>query len=266
MRRLPEPPDPSASVYVQPAPHGIWSNNNNFGFAIPFGPSAGNRERIVNLPEWGEPAVWTVSLGIDYSETAWPPAADQGFEVVAEVSYGTGGSTETALVDWIQGTTFSIPMNALSINAYWSVELGEAFSPTRPNDVKLRVLLARGNVATGIPPSKFAQLLDGSFAITVEDNAVASSPARIPKFARKLFVVPLTTDDYTDITTSTNFIRFFSGPDVTGSAFATGTVPLDAEAIREGILVPPFSKYVTVENVGGGGGNAEARLNFLLQL
>jgi hypothetical protein len=265
MRRLPEPPDPSASVYVQPAPHGIWSNNNNFGFEIPFGSGSNNRERIINLPEWGEPAVWTISLGIDYSETAWPPSADQGFEVIAEVSYGTGGATETALMDWIQGTTFSVPMNAISINAYWSFPGDEGFEPTPPNDVKLRVLLARGNVATGLPPTKFAPLLNGLLEVTVDNDDIADPPARIPKFGRKLFLAPLTSDDYTDITTSTNFVRFFSGPDVGGSA-ATGTFRIDPAALLEGIVVPPFSKYVTVENVGGGGGGAEARLNFELQL
>ena len=66
MKRPHPAPEPSASVYVQPAPHGHWSANNNFCFEIPFGPAVGNRERIINLPEWGEPVVWTVSLGIDY--------------------------------------------------------------------------------------------------------------------------------------------------------------------------------------------------------
>jgi hypothetical protein len=266
MRRRPEPPQPSASVYVQPTPHGLWSGNNNFGFEVPFRPESRNRQQIIKLPEWGEPAVWTVSLGLDYSEAAWPANLVRGFEIVGEISYGIGGAIETAFVDWIQGTTFSLPMNAISVSAFYTVLTIEGPPAVQPNDVMLRVLLARGELSTGVRPSKHALLLDGQLFATLVDGTVSTPTARIPKFGRHLFAVPRTSDDYEALVASTNFIRFFSAPDVTGSALPVGAVRLTESAIREGVRVPPFAKYVTVENVGGGSASAAIGFNFELQL
>jgi len=266
MRRPPEPPEPSASVYVQPTPHGLWSGNNNFGCETSFRPDVRNRQQILKLPEWGEPAVWTVSLGIDYSEGAWPASVVRGFEIVGEITYGTGGAAETIVLDWIQGSTFSLPMNAISVNAFYTVLTSEAPPPVQPNDLTLRVLLARGDLSTGLRPSKYAPLLDGQFFATLVTNAISTPAARIPKFGRVLFVVPLTSDAYDAVTTSDNFVRFFSAPDVTGSAFSVGATRLTERALVDGIRVPAFAKYVTVENVGGGSGGATVLLNFELQL
>jgi hypothetical protein len=257
-------PEPTASVYVQPAPHGIWSNNNNFGFELPFGPQRSNRERIISLPEWGEPAVWTVSLGIDFSQSAWP-GTTRGFEVVAEVAYGVGGATEVVLVDWLAGTTFSVPMNAISVNAFWAFPETDGYSEP-PDDVKLRVLLARGSRGGGIAPTKFAKLLSGEPYVTVGSNAVAEPVARIPKFGKKLLLAPLDRSDLNYLLGSNNFVRFFSAPDPSASALSTGTFAIDLELLRSGVAVPAFSKYVTIENVGGGEGSAHVQLNFELQL
>jgi hypothetical protein len=255
---------PSSSVYVQPAPHGIWSNNNNFGFELPFRAQRNNRERIISLPEWGEPAVWTVSLGLEFSEGAWT-GAERGFDVVAEVAYGVGGATETLQVDWLAGTTFSVPMNAISINAFWAVP-ETAGDSSRPDDLKLRVLLARGARGLGLSPTKFAPLLNGEPYVTLVDNAVATPVAQIPRFGRKLLLAPLDRDDLTSVLGSDNFVRFYSAPDPGGTALPTGTFGIDAELLRTGVYVPAFSKFVTLENVGGGAAGAEMRLNFQLDL
>jgi hypothetical protein len=46
-----------------------------------------------------------------------------------------------------------------------------------------------------------------------------------------------------------------------------GAVQIDQVALLEGVLVPPYAKYVTLENVGGGiTGFVEAFYNFELQL
>ena len=233
---------------------------------MPFRPEPRNRQQIIKLPEWGEPAVWTVSLGIDYSEAAWPASLVRGFEIAGEITYGIGGATETALVDWIQGTTFSLPMNAISVNAFYTVLTIEGPPAVQPNDVMLRVLLARGELSAGAPPSKVAQLLDGQLFATFLDNALSTPAARIPKFSVRLFVVPRASGDYAAVVASSNFVRFFSAPDVTGSALPVGAVRITENAIVEGIRVPPFAKYVTVENQGGSSENAAVALNFELQL
>lgn len=258
-------PEPTQSVFVQPAPHGLWTDNNNFGFEIPFAPQRNNRERVINLPEWGEPAVWTVSLGLEFNENAWP-GAERGFDVVAEVAFGSGGATETVEVDWVTGTTFSVPANAISINAFWAFPETGSSGSSRPEDLKLRVLLARGNRGGGLPPTKFATLLNGEPYVTLVDNAVAEPVARIPRFAKRLFLAPLDRNDLTSLLGSHNFVRFFSAPDPTVSAFPTGTFPIDAASLRNGIVVPAFSKYVSIENAGGGSGAAEVQLNFQLDL
>ncbi|MEO8900348.1 MAG: hypothetical protein ABI627_02390 [Polyangiaceae bacterium] len=263
MRR--EAPEPSAAVFVQPTPHGHWSSNNNFGSEVSFMPDANNRQRVIKLPEWGEPAPWTVSLGIDYSENAWPSGGSRGFEVVAEVTYGSGGATQTVLIDWIQGTSFSAPMNAISIDAIYSIP----FFPhgVQPSDLTLSVLLARGSTASSIPPSKSATGLDGQLFSILDANTIADPPARIPKFGKRLFVMPLSRVDNEDLLTGNNYIRFFSAPDVNGLAFAVGTIQIDQAVLLQGVLVPPYAKYVTLENVGGGiTGFIEAFYNFELQL
>jgi len=265
MNMRPEAPEPSAAIFVQPTPHGYWSSNNNFGFEVNFLPDANNRQRVIKLPEWGEPAPWTVSLGIDYSESAWPSGGARGFEVVAEVTYGSGGATQTILIDWIQGTAFSVPMNAISIDAVYSIP----FLPpgVQPSDLTLSVLLGRGSTASSIPPSKSASLLDGGLFAILNNNTLADPPARIPKFGKRLFVVPLSRVDNQSLLTGNNFICFFSAPDVGGLAFPVGAVQIDQAALLEGVLVPPYAKYVTLENVGGGiTGFIEAFYNFELQL
>lgn len=260
-----EAPDPTLSVYVQPAPHGIWSNNNNFGFELPFGAQRNNRERIISLPEWGQPAVWTVSLGLEFTDGAWP-GYERGFDVVADVAYGVGGATETLQVDWLAGTTFSVPMNAISINAFWAFPETGSSGSSRPEDLKLRVLLARGTRGSGLSPTKFAPLLNGELYVTMVDNAVAAPVARIPRFGRKLLLAPLDRNDLTSLLGSNNFVRFYSAPDPASTAFPTGTFAIDAELLRSGVYVPAFSKFVTLENVGGGTAGAEVQLNFQLDL
>jgi hypothetical protein len=67
--------------------------------------------------------------------------------------------------------------------------------------------------------------------------------------------------------TGNNYIRFFSAPDVNGLAFPVGTIQIDQAVLLQGVLVPPYAKYVTLENVGGGiTGFIEAFYNFELQL
>lgn len=260
MIRRRQAPEPSGSVYVQPAPHGVWSGNNNFGAEIQFDPELGPRQRVLKLPEWGHPAVWTVSLGIDFAEEV-PPIT--GFEVIAEVTYGTGGATQTVVMDWIQGTTFSVPMNALSIDAVFA----PAASAGQPQELTLSALIARGCGETRIPPTKFAALLDGTLQVSLDNNQIVGTPARVPKFARRLFLVPLTTLAYDGLVTASNYIRFFTGPDVTGSALPVGSFRIDQRVLLEGVLVPPFAKYVTLQNQGAGLSTiVQAFYNFELDL
>jgi len=249
-------PEPSVSVFVQPPLHGIWTNSNNFGAEVAFSPSPENRQRIIKLPEWGDPVVWTVSLGIDYTEVAWPDVeAARAFEIVGEVSYGVGGATQVVEVDWIQGTTFSVPMNAISVDAAYifPFDVGPGQRPQQPVDVLLSVLLARGGSSTSVPPTKLAKRLDDSSLASLGNNQRVDPPARIPKFGKRLFLqssVPPAR--YGELVSGNNYILFFSAPDVLGSAVLVGTTRITSIVMHDGVPVPSFAKYVTVENAGGG--------------
>lgn len=243
-------PDPDVSVYTQPAPHGLWSGNNNFGIEVQFGPDANNRQRVLKLPEWGSPTVWTVSLGIEYSEDAWPSGGTRGFEVVAEISFGVGGATQTLSVDWLQGTRFTLPMNAITVDALYNLP----FAPPgeQPRDLRLSVLLGRGGTVTGGAPLKLAPLLNGQFLASLGNNELVAVPARIPKFAKRLFLTPLTHTAFNALTNGNNYVRFFSASDVTGSAFPVGSFRIGEQMLLAGVPVPAFAKYVTLQNLGGG--------------
>lgn len=169
-------------------------------------------------------------------------------------------------VDWLDGTTFSVPMNAISINAVWASPDASSAGSSRPEDLKLRVLLARGARGGGLAPTKFAPLLNAEPFVTLVDNAVATPVARIPRFGRRVLLAPLSRDDLTAVLGSNNFVRFYSAPDPGGTALPTGAFAMDAELVRSGVQVPAFSKFVTLENVGGGAADARVQLNFQLDL
>ena len=258
MRARPDPPEPSVSVFAQPPPHGPWSSSNNFGAEVRFAPDEQSRQRILKLPEWGDPVVWTVSLGIDYSEDAWPaggPLGQRAFEIIAEVSYGVGGATQTIEVDWIQGATFSVPMNAISVDAFYAFpfDLSEGPRAALPLDLRLSVLLGRGGQSTSVPATKFAPLLDGSPLAGLDNNQLVATPARIPKFGKRLFLhSPVAAANFGELVSGNNYLLFFSAPDVATAAFLVATMRITSTVLLEGVQVPPFAKYVTLQNIGGG--------------
>jgi len=262
-------PEPSVSVFVQPPLHGPWTNSNNFGAEVAFSPGEDSRQRIIKLPEWGDPVVWTVSLGIDYTEEDWPNVgAVRGFEIVGEVSYGVGGATQVIEVDWIQGTTFSVPMNAISVDAAYIFPFGPGLGFQQPLDLRLSVLLARGGSSTSVPPTKIANRLDGSLLASLGNNQRVDPPARIPKFGKRLFLQsPVAPARYSELVSGNNYILFFSAPDVAASAVLIATARVTSSVLHDGVPVPPFAKYVTLENAGGGiTGAIPCLFNFELQL
>lgn len=257
MKPGPDISEPSLSVYTQPARHGLWSDSNNFGAEVAFAADEENRQRVIKLPEWGEPVVWTVSLGLDYTEEEWPaggPGGQRGFEIVGEVSFGAGGATQTFEVDWVQGTTFSVPMNAISVDAFYAFpfDLSEGPRAQQPLDLRLSVLLGRGS-ANGVRPTRSAQLLDGSPFAELGNDQLIATPARIPKFGKRLFVVSsVEPTQFNELVNGNNYVVFFTAPDVSDAAVRVATMRITSTALLDGIRVPPFAKYVTLQNVGGG--------------
>lgn len=164
-------------VFPLPArQHPLWSGNNELGRETAFAPDANNRQLILKMQEWGEPMVWTVMLGLEYTPINLPGT---GFwNVTAEVSAGVGGSTQDFEVDWLEGTTFSCPMNALTVTAKFTQIAGTTLEV--PPDLRLRATVARKPLSNASPPTK-------SFITDVIPDTIGiSDPIPIPKFARRL--------------------------------------------------------------------------------
>ena len=74
-------------------------------------------------------------------------------------------------------------------------------------------------------------------------------------------------DRFSEVVAGNNYVLFFSAPDVTTPAELIATMRVTSSALLDGVPVPPFAKYVTLENVGGGMTDPiPCRLNFELQL
>ena len=119
---------------------GVWSGDNQLGVELPFELDANNQQTIFKMDEWGFPKVWTVSLGIELPK---PLIEGQIFDVVAQVSFGSGGIIQDFEVDWVEGTIFSLPLNAINVRARWSSRaLIAGIFP--PKGIRISTMIAEG--------------------------------------------------------------------------------------------------------------------------
>lgn len=150
---------------------GAWTGDNQLGNVAPYAPDNRGTQTILKMDEWGPPDVWTVSLYLDERFTAF-----DGFNVWAEVNFGVGGGTQTMEVDWINGTQFSLPMNAINVIAHFE----NVNVATEGNGLKLGVQVARGKRGGGLSPKR-----------TISEDAAGNiSLDRIPPFAKRIVMAP----------------------------------------------------------------------------
>src|SRR3954449_11237526 len=151
---------------------GWWSSYPQLGEEQDFTPDAHNRQVILKADELGPPEVYTLTLGISYSEQDWP-GSSRAFEVEAEINFGAGGATQVVRIDWVQGAQISLPMNAVNVVATYNIDaLAE---PQPPADLRLSVMVGRG------PALGKAQWTDPTpFSLVA---AAQTTPRRIPAFA-----------------------------------------------------------------------------------
>jgi hypothetical protein len=178
---------------VAPIPvrqHPIWSGNNEIGRETAFAPDENNRQTILKMGEWGAPQLWTVTLGMDYSRPLAEPI-NTAFTVLAEIQFGSGGTTQTIEVDWRQGASVSVVANAIVVNAVYPFqEVGGASTPT---DLVLRASVGKRSSAGGAPTRSFtSQLFDNAASV--------SGFIRVPPFAKAIKIYP-----YSNILTVTHF-------------------------------------------------------------
>lgn len=230
---------------------GWWSDYPQFGEEQAFAPDAQNRQTILKADELGPPEVYTLTLGISYSEQNWP-GSGRAFEVEAEINFGAGGATQVVRIDWVQGAQISLPMNAVNVVATYNIDaLG---APRPPDDLRLSVMLGRG------PALGKAQWTDPTpFSLV---PAAQTMPRRIAAFASRIRVLASNPAGADLIYTAGNFLVFLGGP-LTGDE-QVAAVRLDGylNAIGEGIVIPGQAKYACIFNLFGSVVNARARLQY----
>lgn len=169
-----QPPGVPTTMILPTRESPLWSGNNELGREAAFQADANNRQMILKLGEWGEPEVWSLMLGIDFEDTATGL-----FGITAEIRAGNGGTIQTLEVDWLQGTTLSLVMNAVDVTAKY------AASPTSvPSNLLLRATTAKGKVS-GRPPVKTVQVP----ALVTGGGTVQSAAVRIPPFTKSFMVL-----------------------------------------------------------------------------
>jgi hypothetical protein len=252
-RRRPPAPPASQHVVIDTPHNGEWSGNNQLGITRRYSPdtiqsisgdppvpNAQFRQSILKLDEWGPPEAWTVSLGINYTDEAFEALGIGIFEIAAQIDFGVGGATQRVLIDWIQGTGFTAPMNALNVTAYYRTLYYTSPTPPIPEDLELSVQLSRGAVS----------ILEPTYGIRENDLIGAGTSGlihRIPPFCRNLTLCKLTYNGSNPFVAG-NYVRFRGHP--LGGALEVGAY--EANIIPGygalGIPVPSYAKYVNFVN------------------
>lgn len=151
--------------------HPMWSGNVELGRETPFAAAANNRQMVLKLEEWGAPELWTLMLGLEFTPAT---GGSNGFAITAELAVGAGGTTQLVNIDWSQGATVTLPMNALTVTAVYDD------ATDVPSDLVLRATVARGALGLDMPPTA---------STYVQVDAASQTTIEIPKFARRVFII-----------------------------------------------------------------------------
>lgn len=172
-------PTAASGIPIVPSKRGPWTGNNQLGIQRHFAPDANNRQTILKLDEWDFPKVWTLCLGLDYNADSYGSdgAITGSFGVLAEVEFGVGGVTQYVEIDWVQGATIVLPMNAVNVVASYTAVPTEIGVPALPPDLLLRANIVQGNLSQAHPTRTFE---------VSEDSPII----RIPPFAKSVTLYP----------------------------------------------------------------------------
>lgn len=230
---------------------GWWSNYPQLGEEQAFAPDANSRQTILKADELGPPEVYTLTLGIAYSEQDWP-GTGRAFEVEAEINFGAGGATQVVKIDWVQGAQISLPMNAVNVVATYNIDAAAA--PQPPADLRLSVMLGRGPAlgkARWTEPTPFSLVPSGQ-----------TTPRRIAACASRVLVIAASPASADLLFTAGNFLVFQGGPLAADEQIASIRLDQYLNALGDGVLVPGQAKYVSIFNLNGDVVNARARFQY----
>jgi len=227
---------------------GIWSGNNQLGVELPFELDADRMQTIFKMDEWGFPEVWTISLSIALPRDL---IVGQIFDVIGEVSFGSGGIVQTFEVDWVEGTIFSLPMNAINVRARWS-DLATIQGVPPPEGIRISVIAAKGSIrhARATRTGYFGALAAGASF----QNPFVVPPIfpAIPTFAKSVVVTPGSAAAAAILYSPTTELWFLTN-DNTGVPNIIQSVPgtfLGPTASFK-IPIPANARYYSIFNGGG---------------
>lgn len=247
---------------IIPQRSGPWSGNNQLGIEQGFAPDANNQQTILKLDEWGFPEVWTVTLGLEFQQPALIPQA-VNFEVTAILQFGTGGAVQEVEVDWKNGTTITLPFNALNVIAKYNAPIFARGGGTIPPSLRLRVTLAKGALQNSEPTR--------SYSFQSDEDLIVS----LPKFAKSLFLCPTDLNALSPFAFYTQdwIVRFVSNDASPIGASATYRISqcvswIDFTNQLVGgpmwLPVPPYARAVRILTSAGVQVNEEATFIFKL--
>lgn len=229
-REIQRTPTAQNAVSIIPAKQGPWSGNNQLGIEKPFAPDSNNRQTILRLDEWGFPEVWSLMLGLRYSDAAFGNSGI-GFDVKAVLTPGVGGAVQSVKIDWAEGTALSLSMNALDLVAEYL-----ASGAATPDDLRLIVTISKGKLSSRTPT-----LTEQISTITTGGAQTESTPERIPAFARSLMILQRGSAAASPYQTGVR-IRWLGNPNgsiVVGLSECTTLLNF----APTGIPIPPFAHY-----------------------
>ena len=230
---------------------GWWSNYPQLGEEQAFAPDANSRQTILKADELGPPEVYTITLGIFYSEQDWP-GAGRAFEVEAEINFGAGGATQVVKIDWAQGAQISLPMNAVNVVATYNID--SVAAPQPPADLRLSVMLGRG---PALGKSRWTDPTPSSLVALGQ-----TPPRRIAAFASRIRVIASNPAGAGLVFTAGNYLLFQGGPLTGDEQIASVRLDQYLNANGQGILIPGQARYASVFNVSGSVANARARFQY----
>lgn len=240
-------PGAAGGIAIIPAKQGPWSGNNQLGIEKAFSPDESNRQTILRLDEWGFPEVWSVMLGLRYTDAAF--GTNGLFDIKAVAFPGSGGAVQQVEVDWLDGTTFSLTMNALDLIAEY------AASTNTPSDLRLIATIAKGRIG-GRPPTWSQQIP------TIAANN-SSAVFRIPAFARSLIVLQRGALAVTPYQAGVRIL--WHGDPLGGTTVARTEGTTLINFVDNGIPIPPFARFWSLQ-VDAAPANVSANAVFLLSL
>lgn len=210
--------------------HPMWSGNNEFGFEAPFQPDATNRQMILKLGEFEHPKVWSVMLGADIPFTSNFLSL---FNIVAEVSVGSGGIVDQFEVDWSPGVAFNVTGNTLIINARYE-------SNTSVQDgVRLRAMVGQGSIDGATPTRSFV----------LNQPVGVGDPFRMPRYARSMQALPGSAFPGNNVWDALLLYHFMQNPT---SGFVMTLQGTQLLALGAKIEVPGSANFVRLDNLTAG--------------